>query len=151
MFEFVVYEDRDHQHGDDREKAVAAAEFHGGHNNRGRPGRNPRSSKCGHHYLNGAGSYWDAGPRKPLVTENRSSESTVGDLKRFKDSVIAAKQFSDDPHSVLDAVIDLIDRTTSQVEKAAEDSEIDDKKLVLNPPVIDDPIDDPRVVSPRRS
>jgi len=29
------------------------------------------------HYLNGPGSYWDAGPRRPL-------QETVNDLKNFK-------------------------------------------------------------------
>jgi hypothetical protein len=93
------------------------------------------------HYLNGPGSYWDSGPRKPL-------EETVKDLERFKNQVIASKQFADDPNSIMDSVIDLIDRTTEQVEQAARDNEGRDN--ITRPyPHTDDPIDDPRVTSPR--
>jgi hypothetical protein len=46
------------------------------------------------YYLNGPGAYWDAGPRKPLVSGDERGDSTVRDLKRFKDGVIASKQFA---------------------------------------------------------
>ena len=47
------------------------------------------------YYLNGPGSYWDAGPRKPLISEEE--DSTLNDLKNFKDSVIASKQLPTTP------------------------------------------------------
>jgi hypothetical protein len=71
------------------------------------------------YYLNGPGSYWDAGPRKPLVGDERD-DSTVNDLKKFKERVIASKQFADDPNSILDSVIDLIDQATMQIKKVAQ-------------------------------
>lgn len=46
------------------------------------------------HYLNGHGSYWDEGPRKPL-------SQTVGDLEAFSNRVTALKQVADDPAEVL--------------------------------------------------
>jgi hypothetical protein len=42
------------------------------------------------HYLNGPGSYWDAGTRKPL-------QKTIRDLKDFKNRVIASKPMSFHP------------------------------------------------------
>ena len=52
------------------------------------------------YYLNGPGSYFDSGTRKPLVGER--GHNTVADLKNFQNSVIAAKQFADDPSSIMD-------------------------------------------------
>ncbi len=98
------------------------------------------------YYLNGPGSYWDAGPRKPLVGE--LGDSTVNDLKTFKDRVIASKQFADDPGLIMDSIIDLIGQATQQVEEAARYSEGRDG-IRRDPPNTDDPIDDPRVISPR--
>jgi hypothetical protein len=98
------------------------------------------------YYLNGPGSYWDAGPRKPLVGE--LGDSTVNDLNTFKDRVIASKQFADDPGLIMDSIIDLIDQTTRQVEEAARYSE-GRGGIWRIPPNTDDPIDDPRVISPR--
>lgn len=73
------------------------------------------------YYLNGPGSYWDAGPRKPLVGE--LGDSTVNDLNTFKDRVIVSKQFADDPSLIMDSIIDLIDQATRQIEEAARYSE----------------------------
>ncbi len=98
------------------------------------------------YYLNGHGSYFDSGTQKPLAGE--LGDSTVNDLKKFKGRVIASKQFADDPNSIMDSVIELIDRTTKQVEQAARDNEIRDN-ISRPPPNTDDPIDDPRVTSPR--
>src|SRR5215831_7915480 len=57
------------------------------------------------YYLNGPGSYFDAGPRKPLAGEG---DTTVADLNRFKDYVIGSKQYTDDPNGILDSVVELI-------------------------------------------
>ena len=93
------------------------------------------------HYLNGPGSYWNSGPRKPL-------EETINDLERFKNQVIASKQFADDPNSIMVSVVEFIKKTTEQVEQAARSNEGRDN-ISLPPPYTDDPIDDPRVTSPR--
>jgi hypothetical protein len=99
------------------------------------------------YYLNGPGAYWDAGPRKPLVSGDERGDSTVMDLKRFKDGVIASRQFAEDPNSIIDSIIGLIDRATEQVEQTARNEGKDD--ISRRPPEINDPIDDPRVISPR--
>jgi hypothetical protein len=98
------------------------------------------------HYLNGPGSYFDAGTRKPLAGE--LGDNTVADLKNFKNNVIASKQFADDPNSIMDSVIRLIDQTMDQVERTARDNEGRDP-ISRPPPNTYDPIDDPRVISPR--
>ncbi len=100
------------------------------------------------YYLNGPGSYWDSGTRKPLGNEDEPGESTLNDLKKFRDSVIASKQYADDPGSVMDSIIDLIDRASGQVQEAARSSRGIEGIWRL-PPTTDDPIDDPRVISPR--
>ena len=73
------------------------------------------------HYLNGPGSYWDAGPRKPLISE--FGDGTLDDLTKFRAGIIASKQFADDPDLVMDSIIELIDRATKQVQDAAQNSE----------------------------
>jgi hypothetical protein len=94
------------------------------------------------YYLNGPGSYWDAGPRKPLAGDERG-DNTVNDLKRFKESVIASKQYADDPNSILDSVIDLIDKTTGQIEEVARNRYgRDDIRRPL--PSTNDPIEYPK-------
>jgi hypothetical protein len=98
------------------------------------------------YYLNGSGSYFDGGTRKPLVSE--FGNSTVYDLERFKDSIIASKQFADDPNSIMDSVIELISKAIIRVEQAARDNEGRDS-ISRPPPNTNDPIDDPRVISPR--
>src|SRR5882724_6725528 len=98
------------------------------------------------YYLNGPGSYWQAGPRKSLL--NEPGVSTVTDLKRYRDGVSASQQFADDPNSILDSVIELINQAIYQVKTAAQDSEGRDD-IWRGPPRTDDPIDDPRVTSPR--
>jgi hypothetical protein len=98
------------------------------------------------YYLNGPGSYFDSGRRKPLVGER--GDNTVADLKNFRNNVIAAKQFADDPSSIMDSIIRLIDQTREQVEQAARNIEGEDR-ISRPPPHTDDPIDDPRVISPR--
>lgn len=75
------------------------------------------------YYLNGPGSYWDAGPRKPLVSGDERGDSTVRDLKNFKDGIIASRQFAHDPNSITDSLIGLIDRSIEQIEEAARYSE----------------------------
>jgi hypothetical protein len=104
------------------------------------------------YYLNGPGSYWDAGTRKPLVSDDelRDDDTTVNDLKKFKDRAIAAKQFADDPALVMDSIIALIHKTMQQIEEAARYSE-GKNSIVHPPPSTNDPIDDPRVISPRAS
>jgi hypothetical protein len=72
-------------------------------------------------YLNGPGSYWDAGPRKPLTGE--TGDSAVDDLRYFKDRVIASKQYVDDPHLVMDSIITPIEQTIRQVGEAVQDAE----------------------------
>jgi len=102
------------------------------------------------YYLNGPGSYWDAGPRKPLVGdegedtgERERGDNTVNDLKKFKESVIASKQYADDPNSILDSVIDLIDKTTGQIEEVARNRYgRDDIRRPL--PSTNDPIEYPK-------
>jgi hypothetical protein len=68
------------------------------------------------HYLNGHGSYWDEGPRKPL-------SQTVGDLEAFSNRVTALKQVADDPAEVLESVAALVTRSIEHLKKAIEDSE----------------------------
>jgi hypothetical protein len=99
------------------------------------------------HYLNGPGSYFDSGTRKPLVGEP-GDNSTVQDLNNFRNHVIASKQFADDPNSIMGSVVDLIDQAINQVEKTAQDKEGRDGIAIPLPDTID-PIDDPRVTSPR--
>jgi len=65
------------------------------------------------YYLNGPGSYFGSGTRKPLVGE--LGDNTVADLQNFKDNVIASKQFADDPGSIMDSVTRLIDQTMEQL------------------------------------
>ena len=53
------------------------------------------------YYLNGPGSFFAAGPREPPTAPPKPltgelGDSTVADLKKFKESVIASKQFADD-------------------------------------------------------
>lgn len=100
------------------------------------------------YYLNGPGSYWDAGTRKPLVSEDERGESTLNDLKKFKDSVIVSKQYADDPSSIMDSIIDLIDRARGQIQETARNNK-GIEGISRLPPNTDDPIDDPRVISPR--
>jgi len=77
------------------------------------------------YYLNGPGSYFDAGPRKPV--EFGDAESTVTDLQKFKNRVVAAQQSADDPGMIMQSVVDLIERTIGQVQKAAQDNEGSDR------------------------
>jgi hypothetical protein len=100
------------------------------------------------YYLNGPGSYWDAGTRKPLVSKDEGGESTLNDLKKFKDSVIASKQYADDPSSIMESIIDLIDRARGQIQETARSNK-GIEGISRLPPNTDDPIDDPRVISPR--
>jgi len=98
------------------------------------------------YYLNGPGSYFDGGTQKPLVSE--FGESAIADLENFKAKVIASKQFAGDPNSIMDSVVELIDKTMGQVQDAANHYEGEDG-IWKRPPSTDDPIDDPRVISPR--
>lgn len=106
------------------------------------------------YYLNGPGSFFAAGPREPPTAPPKPltgelGDSTVADLKKFKESVIASKQFADDPGAIMGAVADLIDETIKQVQTAARYSE-GRNTIARPPPSIDNPIDDPRVTSPRQ-
>src|SRR5260370_24391026 len=67
-------------------------------------------------YLNGPGSYWESGTRKPLY-------ETVNDLNDFKSRIVASKQFADDPNSIMGSIADLVDRTMKQVEQATRNNE----------------------------
>jgi hypothetical protein len=62
--------------------------------------------------------------------------------------MIASTQFADDPNSIMGSVIDLLDRTIEQVEGAARKNETRDRIASL-PPNTNDPIDDPRITSPK--
>ena len=73
------------------------------------------------YFLNGPGSYYDAGPRKPV--ELGDAESTVTDLQKFRDRVVASQQLADDPGAIMQSVIDLIKRTIGQVRAVAQDNE----------------------------
>jgi hypothetical protein len=73
------------------------------------------------YYLNGAGSYFDGGTQKPLVSE--FGNGTVDDLKNFMGSIIASKQFADDPNSIMDSIVELIETTINQIEQAARNNE----------------------------
>ena len=97
------------------------------------------------YYLNGAGSYFDGGTQKPLVSE--FGNSTVDDFKNFMGSIIASKQFADDPNSIMDFVVELIKKAIAQIEQSARDNEGRDS-ISRRPPDTNDPIDDPRVISP---
>lgn len=77
------------------------------------------------HYLNGPGSYWDAGTQKPL--QNR-----LEDLDRFKNAVVASKQFADDPGNILDDVVDLINHTSGMVKQAIAGQDRD--RIQVAPP-----------------
>jgi hypothetical protein len=96
-----------------------------------------RANDVINHYLSGPGSYFDAGPRKPLTGEG---DTTVADLNRFKDYVIGSKQYADDPNRILDSVIELIDGTIGRVERA---DRFDDGEHGIShpPPSIPDPIE----------
>ena len=96
------------------------------------------------YYLNGPGSYFDSGTQKPLVGEY--GDNAVADLNNFKNSIIASKQFADDPHSIMQSVVDLIDRTIEQVEKAAQYNE-GRESISLPPPDTNDPIRTPEIKS----
>jgi len=79
------------------------------------------------YYLNGPGSYFDAVPRKPV--EFGDAESTVTDLQKFRDRVVASQQFTGDPGTIMQSVIDLINRTIDHVKQAAQDNEGRDRIL----------------------
>ena len=98
------------------------------------------------YYLNGAGSYFDGGTQKPLVSE--FGNSTVDDFKNFMGSIIASKQFSDDPNSIMDSVVELMRKAIAHIEQSARDNEGRDS-ISRPPPDTNDPIDDPRVISPQ--
>ena len=89
------------------------------------------------HYLNGPGSYFDAGPRKPLTGEG---DATVADLNKFKDYVIGSKQYADDPSGILDSVIKLIDGTINRVEEADRFND-GEHGISRPPPSLPDPIE----------
>lgn len=100
------------------------------------------------YYLNGPGSYFAAGHRKPLISDE-FGESTIADLKNFQNSVIASRQFADDPGDIMGAVARLIDKTIKQVESVAQNTEgKDDLRRPLPP--IDDPIERPPAIYSRR-
>jgi hypothetical protein len=98
------------------------------------------------YYLNGPGSYFDSGTRKPLA--GGLGDNTIEDLKNFKGHVIGSMQFADDPNSIMRSVVELIDQTIKQAEEAARNHEGRDS-ISLPPPNTNDPIDDPRVISSR--
>jgi hypothetical protein len=78
------------------------------------------------HYLNGAGSYWDEGPRKPL-------EETVDDLRAFQAQITASKQLADDPGRILDSIDELVGGAIAQVERAIEGRDRQDDPRVPLP------------------
>lgn len=80
--------------------------------------------------------------------ELRDGDSTVTDLKKFREGVIASKQFADDPNFILDSIIGLISNAMGKVRNAAQYKE-GRNSIQRVPPNPNDPIDDPRVISPR--
>ncbi|MBR1120080.1 hypothetical protein JQ628_01040 [Bradyrhizobium lablabi] len=78
------------------------------------------------YYLNGPGSYFESGTRKPLAGEYE--DNSVNDLKNFKNSVIASMQFADDPTAVMRSVVDLVEQTIQQVEQAARNAARETKR-----------------------
>ena len=91
--------------------------------------------------LNGKGSFTPDGPRKPEVGPPQY-DNTVRDLNNFKDSVVTAKQFADDPNHVLDSVADLIDKTIKQLNLVAGDRDpAESDRIKRDPPDLTDPID----------
>jgi hypothetical protein len=101
-----------------------------------------RANEVIDHYLNGPGSYFDSGTRKPLVGEY--GNNTVADLNNFKDSIIASMQFADDPQSNMQSVVDLIDQAVRQVKEVAQDKEGRDS-ILLPLPDTNDPIRIPKI------
>jgi hypothetical protein len=101
--------------------------------------------------LNGPGSFTVDGPRKPPIDE-RGFDSTVQDLNNFKASVIAAKQFADDPNHVLDSVLELIRKTGDQIQNVVRDHATTGpgiKDSIFNsPPDTIDPLNNARVPVP---
>lgn len=86
--------------------------------------------------LNGPGSFTVDGPRKPVV-DDPGFDSMVQDLKNFRNSVVAAKQFADDPNHILDSVVELINDTVGRIQRAVRDQAItgpDVKDSISNPP-----------------
>lgn len=86
-----------------------------------------RANEVIDHYLNGPGSYFNSGTRKPLAGD--LGPNTIGDLSTFRDRVIASKQFADDPNSILDSVVDLVDRTIKNVKDVVENNQIKDENI----------------------
>jgi hypothetical protein len=94
------------------------------------------------YYLNGPGSYFDAGTRKPLA--NEFGNDTVTDLKNFRANVVASTQFADDPHSIMQSVLKLVDDAIYQVNTAAQNKEGRDD--ILHPlPDTNDQISRPQI------
>ena len=100
------------------------------------------------YYVNGPGSYWDAGTQKPLVSDDQLADpdTTVNDLKKFKARIVAAKQFADDPSLIMDSVIGLIDQAMQEIEEAARYNEGRDNIWRL-PPDTADPIVRPKTLN----
>lgn len=97
------------------------------------------------YYVNGPGSYFESGTQKPLASE--LGQSRVANLENFRDMVIASKQFADDPASIIDAVVN---RIRDAIEGAKVGGRYEGQDPISRaPPVTSDPIDDPRVISPR--
>lgn len=82
------------------------------------------------HYLNGAGSYWNEGPRKPF-------EETVDDLLAFQAQVTASKQLADDPGRILDSIDELVGGAIARVERAIKDRDRQDDPRVPLPETSD--------------
>jgi hypothetical protein len=96
------------------------------------------------YYLNGPGSYFDTGTQKPLA--NELGNDTVTDLKNFRANVFASMQFADDPNSIMQSVLALIDKTIDQVKTAAQNKEGRDD--ILHPlPDTNDQIGHPQITS----
>ena len=92
-------------------------------------------------FLNGLGSFTPDGPRKPPVNAP-VYDSTVRDLNAFKDSVVTAKQYADDPNHILDSVIELISKTVDQLNRVAGDRDpAESDRINREPPDLTDPID----------
>lgn len=93
------------------------------------------------YYLNGDGSYFSTGQRKPLIAPRRPrtdepGDSTIADLKKCRNSVIASRQFGD----IMGAVAELIEKTIQHVESVIEYNE-GKHDILRSVPSIDGPIE----------
>lgn len=100
------------------------------------------------YYLNGPGSFAVEGVRKP-PSDEPGYDSTVQDLTKFKSSIVNARQFVDDQSGILNSVVELIERTIKQVQRAADAGKFGFRDNITVPaPATPDSINSARVPLP---